>query len=155
MRTVVVALSLLALFGAGCTKTNTGLATPRESSRTTVGATPASTAVPLPTPSGPVTDKGHVDDTNQGANVSLEINAADNYFTPTFVEVAPGATVHVTVKDTGIGVHTFTIPGTNTNIILNPGQSGAATFTLPQTGFLTFICSYHQALGMQGAFYVP
>ena len=104
---------------------------------------------------GTVTDKGHVDDTGKGANFALDIEAGDNYFAPTFVKASPGATVNVTVKNTGASPHTFTIDGTAVNIVLNtPGQSGTATVTLPASGSLTFSCTYHKALGMQGAFYV-
>jgi len=105
--------------------------------------------------SGTVTDKGHVDDTGKGANFALDVEAGDNYFAPTFVKASPGATVKVTVKNTGASPHTFTIDGTAVNIVLNtPGQSGTAMVTLPASGSLTLSCTYHKALGLQGPFYV-
>jgi hypothetical protein len=54
---------------------------------------------------GTVTDKGQVDDTGKGANFAPDFEAGDNYFAPTFVKASPGATVKVTVKNTGASPH--------------------------------------------------
>ena len=152
---VGVGLVLVAVWGAGCAKSGPG-GSPAAVAPTSEGvAKPSATSGAAPVAlSGTVTDKGQVDDTGKGANFALDIEAGDNYFAPTFVKASPGATVNVTVKNTGASPHTFTIDGTAVNIVLTPGQSGTATVTLPTRGSLTFSCTYHRALGMQGAFYV-
>lgn len=109
----------------------------------------------LPVLHGPVMDVGHLDDSGSGGHVALTMDAGDDYFSPTFVKLAPGATVRLTIKNTGVSQHNFTIIGEPVNVALNtPGESKTVTFTMPLTGSLTFFCSYHKAVGMQGAFYV-
>ena len=153
---VGLGLVLVTVWGAGCAKSGPG-GSPAAVAPSLGGAVkPSATSGAAPVAlSGTVTDKGHVDDTGKGANFELDVEAGDNYFAPTFVKASPGATVKVTVKNTGASPHTFTIDGTAVNIVLNtPGQSGTAMVTLPASGSLAFSCTYHKAIGMQGAFYV-
>lgn len=152
---VGLGLVLVAVWGAGCAKSGPGGSSAAVAPPSEGVAKPSATSGAAPVAlSGTVTDKGHVDETGKGANFALDIEAGDNYFAPTFVKASPGATMKVTVKNTGASPHTFTINETGVNIVLNPGQSGTATVTLPTRGSLTFSCTYHKALGMQGAFYV-
>lgn len=157
MRRLAFGFALIALLTGACAKGKIGTATASnraQSPSASAVVAPTSTAVALPALKGTVTDKGHADEVAKGANVAVDVDAGDDYFSPTFIEVAPGASVTVTVKDTGSSPHTFTIAGTTVNLVLSPGQSGTATFVAPATGSVTFFCTYHQSLGMQGAVYV-
>jgi plastocyanin len=152
MRRLGVGLALVALLAAGCTTSSAGMATP---SQGTLPSSPSTASASLPAVQGAVMDVGHLDDTKQGGNVVLTMEAGDDYFSPTFIKVAPGATITLTITNTGVSQHNFTIIGRPVNVPLNtPGASRTVTFTMPLTGSLTFFCSYHKAVGMQGAFYV-
>lgn len=141
----LLCLALCAPVVAGCAgspKASGGATSP------TPGLTP-----PIPV-TGTVVDRANVDVTAKGSSLSLVIDAGDNYFSPSFVKAAPGAHIAVTVDDVGQSPHTFTIASAGINLQLSPGQSQTAQVTLPMTGSLFFYCSYHQLLGMRGAFYV-
>lgn len=145
-RRVAAGFALLALMSAAC-------------AQPTPGGLPASPPGPAGDPvalSGRVNNTGQLDETAvRGTTLNLDIQAGDNFFTPTFIRTVAGATILVTVKNIGVGVHTFTISGSGVNIVLTtPGESGTATFVMPVTGSLTFVCTYHRAIGMQGALYV-
>jgi plastocyanin len=117
------------------------------------GGPPTRISPPIPV-TGTVNDHANVDETAKGSTLSVMIDAGDNYFSPTFIKAAPGAHVAITVDDVGQSPHTFTIDGAGINLQLSPGQSQTAQVTLPLSGSMPFYCSYHQLLGMRGAFYV-
>ncbi|HWD09341.1 MAG TPA: cupredoxin domain-containing protein [Actinomycetota bacterium] len=117
------------------------------------GSPTPSLSPPIPV-TGTVVDRANVDDTAKGSSLSVEIAAGDDYFSPTYIKAAPGAHVAITVDDVGKNPHTFTIASAGINLQLSPGQSQSTQVTLPMTGSLPFYCSYHQLLGMRGAFYV-
>src|SRR5436190_24210850 len=64
---------------------------------------PASVPVQL---TGKVTDKGTKDVSGKS---TVEVEADDYYFNPTFLKATPGATLDVSLKNEGKQVHTFTI----------------------------------------------
>ena len=100
---------------------------------------------------GRVNDHRTVDDT-QTTTVSIELG--DDYFTPTFLKVAPNAHLTVSLFNTGRFQHTFTIKSQHVDDVLNPGQHLQVTVTAPASGSLQFHCRFHSALGMKGAFFV-
>jgi plastocyanin len=77
----------------------------------------------------------------------------DFYFDPTFLKMAPGAKVTVTVDNKGSYKHNFSITSLNVNEDIEPGKSATVTFTLPSSGAVAFFCEYHKSSGMQGAFF--
>jgi plastocyanin len=101
---------------------------------------------------GSVNDEG-TDDLGSGMTATLELDAGDNAFSPTFVKAAPGAKVTVRVTNSGSASHTFTIEGTSIDEELEAGATAEAEVTVPDDGALEFVCRFHGAAGMRGAFY--
>jgi plastocyanin len=152
MKAWTAALLLLAWIGGGCANGPSGSAPGASPTR---ASSPTATLTPPVALTGTVVDTANVDETSKGASFALTIEAHDNYFAPTFIKAVPGATVALTVRNDGQSPHTFTIAGTEVNIVLSsPGQTGTAVVKLPTNGSLAFHCTYHLTLGMQGAFYV-
>jgi len=141
----LLCLVLLAPLAAACSSS------PKSSAG---GGSPTPAISPPIAVTGTVNDHANVDDSAKGSSLSVVIDAGDNYFSPTFIKAAPGAHVAITVDDIGQSPHTFTIAAAGINLQLSPGQSQSAQVTLPMAGSLPFFCSYHQLLGMKGAFYV-
>ena len=102
---------------------------------------------------GKVTAHSSKDLAGQGATPKLEIEADDFYFAPTFIKVTPGATVTVELKNEGKAEHTFTIDALGIDEDLKPDQKATVRVKIPQGGMLQFHCTFHEAMGMQGAFY--
>jgi len=85
---------------------------------------------------------------------AVAIQATDFAFNPTFVKVPSGTTsITVSLTNTGTHEHTFTVPSSNVDQTLNPGQSATVTVTVPKSGAVMFYCRFHRPLGMQGAFF--
>lgn len=87
--------------------------------------------------------------TSQAATkVSLE--AVDNAFQPTELNVPPGARVTVDVVNSGKEGHTFTIRDLEVDTgLIDPGESASVTFTAPDQP-TQFICVPHEFQGMTG-----
>jgi plastocyanin len=102
---------------------------------------------------GKVNVKG-TKDISAEKSASLEIEADDYYFEPTFVKVQPGEKVSVSLKNEGDETHTFTSDSLNIDKTVAPGKSAKVTVTVPTDGTaFAFHCNFHQSMGMQGAFY--
>jgi plastocyanin len=101
---------------------------------------------------GNVTNKGSKD-LGSSMSATLELEADDNYFKPTFIKAAPGAKVSVEMKNEGSATHTFTIDGTSIDKDLEPDATATAEVTVPSSGALEFHCRFHGGAGMKGAFY--
>jgi plastocyanin len=85
---------------------------------------------------------------------SVEIEADDYYFGPTFVKVQPGEKVRITLKNEGDSAHTFTSDGLSIDRQVAPGKSTHFTLTVPSDGTaFEFHCNFHGDMGMKGAFY--
>jgi plastocyanin len=59
----------------------------------------------------------------------------------------------VTLENEGTMPHTFTIDAAKVDVTVQPDTKGTATVKLPASGALAFYCKFHQATGMQGAFF--
>jgi plastocyanin len=101
---------------------------------------------------GTVNDQGN-EDLGSSVQAALALEANDNSFSPTFVKAAPGATVTVDITNVGSASHTFTVNGTSIDEELEAGASSQAEVTVPANGALEFVCRFHGAAGMKGAFY--
>ncbi len=100
--------------------------------------------------SGKVNNKG----TATAAGGTIEIDESDFAFNPTFVRVPSGTkTLTVMVKNVGTTMHTFTIPSQSIDVVLTPSSTAAITVDVSRKGAIPFVCRFHQALGMQGAFF--
>lgn len=86
----------------------------------------------------------------------ITIAANDNYtFVPATVQMSPGP-IEVTVRNVGKVPHNLVargVPGAAVDF-LDGGQSATLRFTLAQPGSVPFVCTYHERMGMTGAFVV-
>lgn len=104
---------------------------------------------------GAVVNKGTSDATAGGQSATVTVSTGDDWFSPTYVKVAPGAKLTVHLVDNGSSSHTFTIDGQHIDIVQDhKGQKNTVTVTMPANGSpIDFYCKYHRSSGMQGAFY--
>lgn len=124
------------------------------SKASTTGGSDKATATAAPVAlTGKVTAHGSKDLAGRGATANLEIEANDFSFGPTYVKVTPGAKVTVALTNTGKAEHTFTIDALGIDENLKPGQKATVQVNVPRDGMLQFHCKFHEAMGMQGAFY--
>lgn len=83
---------------------------------------------------------------------SVTLDASEFAFTPTCVRVEGGGALDVTVTNGGAALHNLQIESLDIDEDIDPGASISVQVELPVTGALPFICKYHTANGMQGAF---
>jgi plastocyanin len=102
---------------------------------------------------GKVNDEGRKDISGDGASPSLELEADDFYFGPTFIQFAAGQKVTIELHNEGGATHTFTAPGADIDEELAPDDTKDVEITLPESGNLEFFCRFHRSQGMQGAFF--
>jgi len=100
-----------------------------------------------------VNAEGTKDISGDGDQADLEMELDDNYFKPTYIKAAPGATVTVELENEGDNPHTFTLDDGSIDQKLDPGAKASVEVTIPDDGILRFSCDFHGAMGMQGAFY--
>lgn len=143
----------LALSACGSSSSDAGSDTGSQAG----GASAASTTAPAGQApvalSGKVNDHGTKDLSGDGATPTLSMELDDDYFSPTYVQVAPGAKVTVELENEGAMAHTFTIDGQGIDQKVEPGKKAKVTVTIPQSGSLAFLCDFHVKAGMQGAFF--
>jgi plastocyanin len=130
---VVLALSACGDDGGGTTTSDTG----------------SSSDEPV-TLEAPLNNEGTQD---IGDATTLELEADDDYFDPTFTKAAAGAEITVTIDNEGEKTHTFTIDDQDIDVEVAPGDTAEATVTIPDGDALRYYCRLHQSQGMQGAFY--
>lgn len=161
-------LAVAALFVAACGDDDEALdqdlgqdTTTTEDETTTTGNETATTATTPTTPEqtttseqaapeieGPVNDQGTAAITGS----SVPVDMSDFAFDPTFLTNATG-TVTVQLENTGGVAHTFTIESRGIDEVLEPGQQAEVAVELTTGEDPTvFICRFHVAQGMKGAF---
>jgi len=129
-----------------------------------VGAAGATSSRPSSKPSSkssskPVNVDGKVNvkgtkDISAKKAATLDLEADDFYFEPTFVKVKPGEKVTIELENEGDATHTFTSDSLDVDQQVAAGKSKKLTFTVPSGGTaFEFHCSFHQGMGMRGAFY--
>src|SRR6478672_4398339 len=92
---------------------------------------------------GKVNVKG-TKDISSTKSASIELEADDYYFNPTFVKVQPGENVRITLKNEGSATHTFTSDGLSIDQEVAAGKSAKFTLTVPTSGTaFEFHCSFH------------
>jgi plastocyanin len=84
---------------------------------------------------------------------SLEMEADDFYFGPTFIKGPAGAKVTLELHNEGKAKHTFTIDDQKIDQQLDPDAKADVSVTLPASGVLVYYCQFHQNQGMQGALF--
>jgi len=117
-----------------------------------VGPAGAKTSKPVNV-DGKVNVKGTKDISSKSA-ATIDMEADDYYFEPTFVKVKPGEKVTIELENEGNASHTFTSDSLNIDQQVAPGKKAKFTLTVPSDGTaFEFHCSFHQDMGMQGAFF--
>jgi len=145
---------VLATLGlASCSGASTTATTPAASSASDSGSSTAAVNAPPVSLAGTVNDHGTKDLSGSGTSADLSLEIDDNYFSPTFVRVAPGATVHVEIENEGTRQHTFTIDGTSVDTELSPGSKATVDVPVGSSGTVAFYCRFHHNGGMQGALF--
>ncbi|MGH3118221.1 MAG: cupredoxin domain-containing protein, partial [Gaiellales bacterium] len=76
------------------------------------------------------------------------------FIRPTFVMVAPGASVTVIFRNAGLIPHRLYIEGAGVDALLQPGEEGAATVRAPQEGGVEFFDAIYRGQGARGAIVV-
>ncbi|MGI8661683.1 MAG: cupredoxin domain-containing protein [Acidimicrobiales bacterium] len=146
MRKFLPFVLVAVVLAAGCssdTKTSTS------SSGSTASSSSDSAAAPPVSLPGKTNDKG----TGDATSGTIELEADDFYFNPTFIKVTPGATVKVTFKNDGKAQHTFTSADLGVDQVVEPGKEVELNITVPATAPVEFHCRFHQSSGMQGALF--
>lgn len=146
---VLVALPVLAACGDGDGDGERGDGAARDA-----GASPGAGAGPPVALPGPVAGGEVADRSGAGGAPGVELSAQDSRFAPTYVRVAPGAAVTVTVRNDGRLPHNLRVDGQDVDLDLAPGATGTATVRMPAGGSVRFFCEIHVGAGMQGALYV-
>jgi plastocyanin len=138
---VIVGAVSLALAGCG------------SDAKTATAGSPSSNAS-VAAADAPVSLPGTVNEpkTGDATGGSIDVVLGDFFFGPSFIKVKSGQTVTLTIKNEGTSPHTFTSAALSIDETLQPGQSAEKAVTLPSA--TAFSCTFHQGLGMQGAFFV-
>lgn len=145
MRRLTIVVLVLAVVTAACGSDDGDEA----GSAGTTAATTATGGAPVEL-SGKVNDEGTEDAT--GAS-SVEMEADDFSFKPTFIKVTAGQTLTIELKNEGEANHTFTSAALDIDHEVGPGRTASVEVTLPAAEAVLFVCRFHQGGGMQGAFY--
>jgi plastocyanin len=143
LRTLVILMAVVALFGAGCGSSD-------KKDDPTVGATATTLGSPVSLPAGtPFHGTAKASD-------GMELELDNFYFGPTVVQATPGQAFKVELKNEGSAAHTFTIDSLGIDVKLDPDQTMEVTITAPaDAGTVPFYCRFHQASqNMQGALVV-
>jgi len=89
---------------------------------------------------------------DDGGPVTGSVVAANYAFTPSNVTVERGATIEIQ-NSTPQTPHTFTVPGKDIDVALDPRSTSEVTIDLPP-GTYAFECRYHAGSGMKGTLIV-
>jgi plastocyanin len=150
MKKGLVAALTMCLAMTAC---NGGEAEPEATETATATSSPEETPSPPVALSGQVNDHGREDLSGKGAEVSFELELDDFYFEPTFIKVAPGATVKLESFNEGEAQHNFSIDSPAVDQTFDPEARRSFEVKLPSSGVVNFYCKFHRGQGMQGAFY--
>jgi plastocyanin len=98
--------------------------------------------------SGPIEDRG----TAEASGGAITLDASEFAFSPTCVEAGGGQTLEVTVTNSGSALHNLRVESLGIDEDVQAGETITVEVTLPDSGPVPFVCKYHVANGMQGAF---
>ena len=84
---------------------------------------------------------------------TIEMEADDFYFGPTFIKGPAGAKITVDLHNEGKSKHTYTVDDQKIDQQLDPDAKATVSVTLPASGTLVYYCQFHQNQGMQGALF--
>jgi YVTN family beta-propeller protein len=81
---------------------------------------------------------------------TLELEADDYYFGPTFLRGNPGQTLTLMMENEASTLHNITIPALGIDKDIPPKGKVRLDVTFPASGVLAFSCKFHGPLGMNG-----
>jgi plastocyanin len=81
---------------------------------------------------------------------TLELEADNYYFGPTFLRGNPGQKVTLMMENEASTLHNITIPALGIDKDIPPKGKVRLDVTFPASGVLTFSCKFHGPLGMNG-----
>jgi plastocyanin len=109
-------------------------------------------------------EPGHVVIQGRGINLhgtarvadgdTLEMEMDEDYFAPSVLEGAPGATVTIELRNEGTRAHNVNVPGQGIDLRCGVRALDRITVTFPPSGVLLFSCTYTASSGMRGALVV-
>ncbi|MCC6178663.1 MAG: cupredoxin domain-containing protein [Chloroflexi bacterium] len=95
-----------------------------------------------------VNDRGTMDVRGM---TTVDVEADDNYFEPTFLRGDPGQTIALEIESEASDLHNISIPALGVDENIAPHGKVRVQVTFPQAGSTQFFCKIHEALGMRGA----
>jgi plastocyanin len=81
-----------------------------------------------------------------GASSTLSVAAQDFQFSPTELNVEPGAEVTIEFTNEGEAPHTFTSEDVDVDESLDPGGSTTISFTAGESGTIEWHCTIHTSM---------
>ena len=90
------------------------------------------------------------DERNVAGEDSLELELDDNYFEPTVIIGRAGQDLTLELFNEGGNIHNFSLPGQNVSQDLQQDERKEVEVRIPDSGAVTFFCSYHAEFGMRG-----
>lgn len=99
--------------------------------------------------SGPIEDS-----TALATGGAVTLDASEFAFSPTCVEAGAGQTLEVTVTNSGSALHNLSVESLGIDDDVKAGETITVEVTLPDSGSVPFVCKYHIANGMKGAFLI-
>jgi plastocyanin len=82
---------------------------------------------------------------------AIEMEMDDDYFEPSILVGAPGATVTLELENDGVRPHNLFVPGQGIDIRCGVRAEDEVEVTFPTSGVLVFRCRYTATSGMRGA----
>jgi plastocyanin len=87
---------------------------------------------------------------NSTGSGAVVVEAYDNYFQPAQLQARPGQKLVIQFKNDGNTLHNFSINELGVSRDADIKKTTTVTITPTSPGTLTFVCKYHEALGMKG-----
>jgi plastocyanin len=81
----------------------------------------------------------------------LSVELDDNYFEPTVIKGSPGQKLKLELENEGSAEHNFGLTDQGIDQDVEAGEKAEVTVTIPESGEISFVCKYHEQLGMAGA----
>ena len=85
---------------------------------------------------------------------TIEMEMDEDYFAPSVVKGAAGATVTFELVNDGTRPHNFNVPGQDIDLRCGVRARDEVTVTFPRSGVLLFSCTYTAKSGMRGGLVV-
>ena len=82
---------------------------------------------------------------------TIEMEMDDDYFEPSILVGAPGATVTLELENDGVRAHNLFVPGQDIDLRCGVRARDDVEVTFPTSGVLVFRCRYTATSGMRGA----